>query len=188
MLCAISVCSVSSSWTKRSRRLTTKTQRGFASKVDVAPKVGFLPQKSLGNESGKVQAARLLSFRYDLNNAELALGNTTNGANYCYGSASNPFTLVLDFDLPPSTSSVLTDSRSFMSEDTAKDQFSRISALQFSDIDLTSSPKKGRVSVSMFRKRPPENFSNNRVRITIASTISGGGSFSTTGRVKLTCP
>lgn len=41
-----------------------------------------------------------------LNNAELALGSTTNGANYCYGSASNPFTLVLDFDLPSSTSSV----------------------------------------------------------------------------------
>lgn len=122
-----------------------------------------------------------------LNNAELPLGDTANGGSYCFGSASNPFTLVLDFDLPPDTSVVHTDSRSFMSEDTAKDQYSRISPLQFSNISL-SPPAKGKVSVSMHRKRPPENFSNNRVKITVAGAISGGGSFSSTGRVRLTCP
>lgn len=128
------------------------------------------------------------NFNSLTNNAELPLNETSGGANYCFGSASNPFTLILDFDLPSDTSDVLQDSRSFMSDNTATDQFSRMSALQFSNIDLSGVPKKGRVSVSMFRKRPLANFPNNKVRITVAGRISGGGSFSTTARVKLTCP
>lgn len=128
------------------------------------------------------------SFNSLTNNAELALNDTSGGSSYCSGSASHPFTLTLAFDLPDNTSEVFMDSRSFMHENTAKDQFSRMSSLQFSDMNLSSAPKSGKVSFSVFRKQPASNYPDNRVRVTIAGRISGGGSFSTTGRVKFTCP
>lgn len=124
----------------------------------------------------------------DTNNAQLPLDQTSGGTNYCFGGPSNPFTLTLAFDLPADASHVFMDSRSFMHRNDVKDQFSQMAALQFSDMNLSQVPKSGKVSLSVFRKRPSSNFPDNKVRITIAGRISGGTPFSTTGRVRFTCP
>ncbi|MBV9210932.1 MAG: hypothetical protein JOZ52_09905, partial [Acidobacteria bacterium] len=120
------------------------------------------------------------------NNATLPLNEASGGDNFCYGSASNVFTLTFDFDLPSDASSVFMDARSFVGEN-EKSQFQRVSNLTFSNINL-SGPKSGRVSFTAFRKRPSASFSDNKVRLTISGARSGGGSYSSSGRVKLTCP
>jgi hypothetical protein len=120
------------------------------------------------------------------NNATVALDQTLGGSGYCYGGASNAFTLTFDFDLPSDASSVFMDSRTFVGEND-KSQFQRSSNLTFSNINL-SGPKSGRVSFSVFRKRPSSSFPDNKVRLTVSGARSGGGSYSSSGRVKLTCP
>ena len=120
------------------------------------------------------------------NNATLALSDVSGGDGFCYGGASNEFTLTFDFDLPSDASSVFMDARSFVGEND-KSQFQRSSNLTFSNINL-SAPKSGRVSFRVFRKRPSASFPDNKVRVNISGGRSGGGSYSSSGRVKLTCP
>lgn len=126
-------------------------------------------------------------FNSFTNIAEFPLNETSGWADYCYGGASNEFTAVLDFNLPAGTSEVFQDNRSYVSE-TNQSQFQRSSSLLFSNINLSGEPKSGRVSITLFRKRPSASFPDNKVRVTIAGRISGGQGFSATGRVRFTCP
>lgn len=123
---------------------------------------------------------------FSFNNATVALDQTLGGSGYCYGGASNQFNLTIDFQLPSDATSVFMDGQSFVGEN-PKSQFQRASNLTFSNISLTD-PKTGRVSFNVFRKRPASDFSDNKVRVTIAGRRSGGGSYTSTARIKLTCP
>jgi hypothetical protein len=80
--------------------------------------------------------------------------------------------------------SVFQDARSFVSE-TAKSQF-QYTSMVFSNVNL-SAPKSGRVTIRAYRKRPSSDFPDNKVRVTIGGTLGGGRTFSTPGRVTLTC-
>ena len=117
------------------------------------------------------------------NNAEMSLNQAQ-----CSGGHSNSFTLTLAFWLPPATSGVFQPPRSFMHKNDVQDQYQQNGSLSIHDVNLSGDPKSGRASVSIVRKQPSTDFPNNKVRITIAGTLGGGGAFSNAGAVKFICP
>lgn len=98
------------------------------------------------------------------------------------------FIVPVTFNLPDDTSHVFEDVRSFVSESDQQQFIYSGGRLRFSNLNLSSQPKSGQVSFGLHRKRPASDYPDNKVRLTIAGRLSGGGSFSTGGRIKFTCP
>lgn len=146
-------------------------------------------EPSAGTVRYKTVRVGSTSRDFDSNNsAEFPLNEASGGDAYCHGGATNAFTVNVTFDLPSDTTHVHQDARSYLAE-SDQNQYSHISRyLTFSNINLSTTPQTGQASFSIHRKGEDASYPDNKVKFTIAGRRSGGGGFSTGGRIRFTCP
>ena len=117
-------------------------------------------------------------------NASLDLGSAAGGGAACAGSASNSFTIYVDFDMPFGATSILHPNGNTFVTDNDNQQF-RLVSFGFQNVEFTPT-QTGTMWITLFRipSKPSD-----RVDFRISGVKSGQvGIWSGSGRVHLQCP